>query len=181
MSWSERFLGLFPEIAMPLAVILDAEGWREGWLQGEFYRYFTTSENGFRVNCSFCGSRAKHDFYCERPTEMVAELKVYGQRGYYSKNLCGRSNIRRFLPPRRGKRLFLSQREIARLEPTAASYLGDVLRLRRLPAALERYMILVVQKADKPDSFGSAICAVQVSSDELEWDCEDFFVRVSRL
>lgn len=112
MSWPERFLALFCEIASPLAVILNAEGCREGWLQGEFYRYFSTPENGFRVNCS---------------------------------------------------------------------YLGDVLRLQRLPAALERYMILVLQKADEADPFGRVISTVQVSSREFEWESTDFLVRVSRL
>jgi hypothetical protein len=93
MSWPDRFLALFCEIASPLAVVLNAEGCREGWLQGEFYRHFRTPENGFRVNCSYCDSRTKHDLYCERPTEMAAELKVYGLSGYYTKNLCGQSNI----------------------------------------------------------------------------------------
>src|SRR4051794_207616 len=98
MSWAEQILAFFGEIASPLAIILNAEGCREGWLQGEFYRHFSTPENGSRVNCSFCDNRVKHDLYCERPTEMAAELKVYGQSGYYTKNLCGQSNISRFLP-----------------------------------------------------------------------------------
>jgi hypothetical protein len=181
MSWHERFLALFREIASPLAVILNAEGCREGWLQGELYRHFHTSENGFRVNCSYCGSRAKHDLYCERPTEIVAELKVYGLSGYYPKNVCGQSNISRFLPATSGTRLFLSKEEIELLKPAAGSFLGDVLRLQRLPAALERYMILVLQKADEADAFGRVISALQVSSQEFEWGCEDYLVRVSRL
>ena len=181
MSWPERFLTLFSEIALPLTDILTAEGCREGWLQGEFYRHFHTVENSFRVNSSYCDSRAKHDLYCEQPTKMVAELKVYGLSGYYNKNLCGMSNISQFLPATSGGRLFLSQDAIGCLEPAAGSYLGDVLRLQRLPADLERYMVLVLQKADEVDAFGRTISAVQVSLHESEWECEGFLVRVSRL
>ena len=92
------FLALFAEIARRMAVVLKADGCREGWLQGEFYRHFRPQYNGFRVNCSYRGGRVKHDLYCPLPNEMVAELKVYGMRGYFNKNLCGQSNIKRFLP-----------------------------------------------------------------------------------
>jgi hypothetical protein len=112
---------------------------------------------------------------------MVAELKVYGLRGYYKKNLCGQSNISEFLPRENGERIFLSPETIERLGPGAGSYLSDVLRLQRLPASLERHMILVLQKADQPDGFGRAISAIQVSSEEFVWQCADFLVRVSRL
>jgi hypothetical protein len=181
MSWSDRFLGLFAKIASPLAVVLDAEGCREGWLQGEFYRHFHTPQNDFRVNCSCGDKRAKHDLYCEHPAKMAAELKVYGLSGYYRKNLYGGSNLGQFLPATNGERVFLHQEEIERLQPTASSYLADVLRLQRLPASWERYMILVLQKAEKPDEFGRAILAVQVSPQELEWQCEHFLVRVSQV
>jgi hypothetical protein len=181
MTWSIRFLAFFDEIASQLAVVLNAEGCREGWLQGEFYRHFRTPENGFRVNCSYGGSRTKHDLFCERPIQMAAELKVYGLSGYYTKNLCGQSNISQFLPGTDEARRFLSLDEIERLEPAAGSYLADVLRLRRLPESLERYMILVLQKANEPDGFGRAISAIQVSSQESEWQCADFLVRVSQV
>jgi hypothetical protein len=181
MSWPESFQAFFREVASPLGVVLGAEGCREGWLHGEFYRHFRTPENGFRVNCSYCDSRAKHDLYCERPTEMAAEIKVYGLSEYYKKNLCGWSNISQFLPAASGARLVLSRAEIERLEPEAGSYLGDVLRLQRLPVALEKYMVLVLHKNGEPDAFGRAMSALQVSSEEFEWECEDFSIRVSRL
>jgi hypothetical protein len=181
MSWPDRFLALFGEIAPSLAVVLNAEACREGWLQGEFYRHFRNSEDSFRVNCSYCDSRTKHDLYCEQPTEMVAELKVYGLSGYYTKNLCGQSNISQFLPTTSGERKVLTQEEIERIEPATGSYLADVLRLQRLPASLEKYMVLVLQKADEPDKFGRAISAIQVSPQESGRECRDFLVRVSRL
>jgi hypothetical protein len=40
-------------------------------------------------------------------------------------------------------------------------------------------MILVLQKADDPDDFGTAISAIQVSAKEWEWDGTDFLVRIS--
>jgi hypothetical protein len=181
MPWANRFLALFSEIASPLSVVLNADGCREGWLQGEFYRYFRTPGNGFRVNCSYCDNRVKHDLYSVRPTEMAAELKVYGLMGYYTKNLYGRSYISRFVPQVPGNRLLLSQEEIGDLQPAPSSYLADVLRLQQLPASVERYMILVLKKDDEPDDFGRAISAVQVSKRESEWECNDFLVRVSRL
>jgi hypothetical protein len=177
MSWSDRFSVLFAEIARPLAVVLNADGCREGWLQGEFYRHFRPQYDGFRVNYSYGSGRVKHDLYCPVPNEMVAELKVYGMRGYLNKNLCGQSNIKRFLPATAGTRVNLSREEIDRLG--ASGYLADVCRLQRLPDSLERYMILVLQKADDPDDFGQAIAAVQVSWNERQWESHDFLVRIS--
>ena len=179
MSWPDRLFALFAEIARPTAVVLNADGCREGWLQGEIYRYFHPKYNGFRVNYSQGSGRVKHDVYCPLPTEMIAELKVYGMRGYFNKNLCGRSNIKRFLPAVAGARVNLSQEEIDDLG--AAGYLADVCRLRQLPDSLERYMILVLQKADEPDDFGKVISALQVSPEEWEWHCDAFLVRISRI
>jgi hypothetical protein len=181
MSWSDRFLTLFAEIAGPLADVLNADGCREGWLQGELYRHFRRHSNGFRVNFSYRSGRVKHDLYCSPPNEMVAELKVFGLRGYLNKNLCGQSNIDRFLPAVAGTRVMLRRDEIDRLQPASGSYLADVRRLWQLPDLLERYMILVLQKAHDPDDFGRAISAIQVSSEEREWQCQDFLVRVSRI
>lgn len=110
---------------------------------------------------------------------MVAELKVYGMRGYYNKNLCGQSNIKRFLPEATATRVSLSDQEIDDLG--ASGYLADVRRLRQLPDSLERYMILVLQKADDPDDFGKAISALQVSAEEWDWECKDFLVRISQI
>src|SRR5947208_155416 len=92
MSWPDRLITFFREIASPLGVILNASGCREGWIQGEMFRHFSPGNNGFSVNCSYANSRMKHDLHCKKPTEVVAELKVYGYRGYYHKNICGQSN-----------------------------------------------------------------------------------------
>jgi hypothetical protein len=179
MSWPDRFLALLAEISRPMAVVLNADGCREGWLQGEIYRHFSAQYDGFRVNHSYRSRRVKHDVYCPLPNEMVAELKVYGMRGYLNKNVCGQSNIKRFLPEHAATRVRLSDQEIAHLG--TSGYLADVRRLQQLPDLLERYMILVLQKADDPDDFGAAISAIQVSAEEWEWDGTDFLVRISAI
>lgn len=181
MSWPEQFLAFFRKVEAPLGVILNADGCREGWLQGEFFRHFRTPESGFLVNCSYCEKRVKHDLHCHLPTEMISGLKVYDLCGYYNKNLHGRSNIKRFLPAVAGGRVFLSSSAIQKLGPAPRSYLGDVLRLQGMQASLERYMILVLRKASAVDEFGHAISAVQVSSIEHELDSREFLVRISVL
>jgi hypothetical protein len=157
MAWPDLFLDFFRSISPHLTVVLNASGCREGWIQGELYRHFWTPQNRLLVNCSYSSNRVKHDIYCEQPTEMVAELKVYGYAEYYNKNLYGKSNIKRFLPAVVGGRVALSHSEIHRLQPAAGSYLSDVLRLQTVPSTVERYMILVIQKAGEADEFGRAI------------------------
>jgi hypothetical protein len=63
MSWPNHIFALFAEIARPLAVVLNADSCREGWLQGEFYRHFRPQYDGFRVNYSYRSGRVKHDVY----------------------------------------------------------------------------------------------------------------------
>lgn len=97
MNWVDRFFTFFREIEPALAVILDASSCREGWLQGECYRHFRTDENGFEVNHRHRAAGVPFDLYCRAPSAMVAELKVYGQWGYYNKNLHGRNRDGRII------------------------------------------------------------------------------------
>ena len=182
MTWVERFFAFFREIEPSLAVVLDASSCREGWLQGEFYRHFRTDENGFEVNRRYRAGGVPFDLYSPAPTPMVAEVKVYGESGYFNKNLHGRSNIRRFLPATHGSRVPVSVTEIETLlEGTKGnSYLRDVCRLHTVPAEVERYLILVLQKADEADDFGRAIAAVQVAPVEHDLELDAFHVRISR-
>ncbi len=185
MERVDRFFSFFRQIEGPLGIVLNANGCREGWLQGELYRYFRTPENRFAVNRRYEKSGPEHDVYCALPNEMVAEVKVYGLRGYYNKNLYGSSNLSRFIPPESGQRVPVSTAEINELlaRPLAKtnSYLRDVLRLQAVPPRVERYLILVLQKAGSADDFGRAISAVQVAPQEFNLDCERFHVRISRL
>ncbi len=186
MNWVERFFQFFRLIEQPLGVVLNANSCREGWLQGEFYRHFLTAENGFLVNCRYSDEGPEHDLYGALPTEMVAEIKVYGQRGYYKKNLYGAHDIRRFLPATPGGRLPISIAQIEELltgtknAEKTNSYLRDVRRLHAIPASVERYLILVIQKADESDDFGRAIAAVRVAPVEHDLELTAFHVRVSQ-
>ena len=40
MSWIKPLQAFFDRISDPLSFILNAEGCREGWLQGELFRQF---------------------------------------------------------------------------------------------------------------------------------------------
>jgi hypothetical protein len=181
MDWSERLITFFEAIATPLACVLRADGCREGWIQGEMFRHFRTENNGFRVNASLAGGRVKHDVHCLKPTEMVAELKVFGLSGYYNKNLYGASDISRFKPSEDTGRLLLTSQDIESLETFGNSFVSDVQRLIRLDRDIERYMILVLQKARPVDEFGRAIFGLRVSDIEHEFANYDFIVRVSKI
>ena len=182
MSWVDRFFAFFREIEPTLAVVLNASSCREGWLQGEFYRHFRTDDNGFEVNRRFGDGKLPFDLCCLTTPVMIAELKVYGESGYYSKNLFGRSNIRRFLPARAGERVPITATDIGTLLGGAKgnSYLHDVCRLQTVSTDIERYLILVLQKAEEADNFGRAIAAVQVGTTEFDLELDAFRVRVSR-
>jgi hypothetical protein len=114
---------------------------------------------------------------------MLAEIKIYGQNGYESKNLYGYRKIHKFVPDTSQERRYLLPKEINELSPYPGSYLADVLRLQIAPMNLERYMILVLQKNDQIDDFGRAILAVQICPTEKEYkfECEQFLVRISGL
>src|SRR5436190_807322 len=137
MTWPDRIIEFFKKIEEPFSEVLCAHGCREGWLQGELFRYFRTAENGFVVNCACSGNRVRHDVHCKLPTEMLAELKVY------PKNFHGPT--RTYLGPLTGKGR-LSREEIENVGPKNNSFLADVLRLMQSSKHLERYMILVIEK-----------------------------------
>ena len=181
MSWIEPLGAFFQEIQAPLSLVLDAEGCREGWIQGELFRHFRPNDASFNVNCSHTSKQVKHDIVCGNPASLIAELKVYGLRGYYPKNLYGRNDLSQFQPSRDGARILLTLDTLAALQPEPRSYLGDVLRLSQVVDVPERLMILVIQKTATEDRFGRAILAVQVSRREHNFDFGQFLVRISEM
>src|SRR5207244_3605854 len=104
------------------------------------------TEPSFHVNCSLTNKQTKFDIQYGKPTEMVAELKVYGYCRYQTKNLHGGSGVARFIPTTDRTRIRLGLPEIRAIPPRSGSYLNDVLRLHSLPSNIERYLILVLQK-----------------------------------
>lgn len=186
MNWVDRFFEFFRQIEQNLGILLNANSCREVWLQGEFYRHFLTADNGFLVNCRYNDDGPEHDLYCGLPTEMVAEVKVYGQRGYFNKNLYGAHNLHRFVTATPGGRVPVTFDEIEQIlngtknADKNNSYFRDVRRLLAIPSPVERYLILVLQKADESDDFGRAISAVQVAPQEHDLELDAFHVRISQ-
>jgi hypothetical protein len=184
MTWPEEFLGFFHEIAEPLTTVLNAEGCREGWIQGEFYRYFRKKVNGFQVNRCCAGKREKYDLYCNPPTAIVAEVKVYCRPGPRTRAILSR--IEQSHPKIANESAAITRNQIEELAPAPGSYFSDVLRLQKLsaPMPIERFMILVLQKkSGELDEFGRRLLAVHLSEKHCEHDldCAGFLVRISQL
>ena len=153
MTWIEALREFFQRIEAPLSVILNANGCREGWIQGELFRHFRPTDATFKVNCSHASNRIKHDIVCGRPVSLVAEMKVYGLHGYLEKNLYG-GNLAAYQPPSEDHRIPVTLDTILKLQPTPGSYLNHVRRLSLTADVSERLMILVLQKAATIDRFG---------------------------
>jgi hypothetical protein len=85
LDWLAYFEQFFRERAEPLAQILDADGCREGWLQGEFFLHGRHNKTGLQTNA---GPR-KYDLRCDQPPmiPMIAEIKICG--GSYSPKMRG--------------------------------------------------------------------------------------------
>ena len=76
-DWLAHFERFFQHVAAPLGVVLDADGCREGWLQGELYRYGRGNPPRLSTNASTSSRRRKFDLLCKSPP-MVAEIKICG-------------------------------------------------------------------------------------------------------
>ena len=176
MKWIGLFEQVFDSISEPLSVVLNATGCREGWLQGEFYRHLIEQDKDFRVNEYKIAPRAKADLYGEKPSRMVAEIKVYGVWNYYQKNIDGHSNIDMYLPIDKGQRIDVTEEHINRAKP--GSLLNDLIRLRKIQEDLERYVILVIHKNEHADKFGEAIQAIRLTQNEFTFEHRDFQVRI---
>ncbi len=176
MKWIDLFEQVFNSIAEPLSVVLNATGCREGWLQGEFYRHLIERDKDFMVNEFEIAPRAKADLYGEKPSRMVAEVKVYGVWNYYQKNIDGHSNIDMYLPIDEGQRIDVAEEHINRAG--SGSLLNDLIRLRKIQEDLEKYMILVIHKNAQVDRFGEAIQAIRLTQNEFTFEYPDFLVRI---
>lgn len=84
LDWLAYFARFFWQAAAPLAEVLDADGCREGWLQGELFRYGRRHGPKLSTNASVGSRRRKFDLLCKCPP-MVAEIKICGG-SYQTKN-----------------------------------------------------------------------------------------------
>lgn len=174
MTWAERFQTFFnrPEFLKELATICSAEGCRETWLHGNAFIHFNTrgkqlAQESFRVNSHPLSAQhrgGKIDFaaYEGDQLRMIAECKFLGVSDYYAKGLagCGINRLKQLQrdPKRRG--LTFTRDDFSVFEMGAWSLLRDYQRLSTSwPAKrdVERYLILVLDKSNTPDSFGALL------------------------
>lgn len=189
-NWCEEWRQFFMEVQKPLTSVLNANGCREGWLQGEAYRYFRRKSVAMYTNYLALPRPAglrnrKADFAIygsdvdDAPLCFVAELKVYGERGYYQKNLTGGSlgEVCRRLP--KDGPLIFADCERDRRCVEGAGLLADYFRLvdfdRRISAA--RMLILCVQKDNRPDEFGKLLGRIEFEAAVKRIDAEGFWVK----
>lgn len=84
--WEPFFLEFFDSVAEPLGIVVRAWGCREGWLQGELFRY--GRDRKLRVNEYSLGGNKKADLCSFDEPRMVAEIKIlgadYNSKGRYA-------------------------------------------------------------------------------------------------
>jgi len=178
-TWPSKFRTTFDALAPSLAVVLNAAGCREGWLQEELYRQLANQDPDFQVNTYELGPGKRADLHGIRPVPMIAELKVFGDRGFYNKNLDGRSNIDIYQTPMADARIDLTPEHLGRVHPSVDSLLRDYQRLREHPSKdIEKYLILVLHLSGKPDRFGQAVRAIRISNNELTFHYPNVLVRI---
>lgn len=181
VTWLDKFRAAFDSFAPNLGVVLNAVGCREGWVQGELYRYFSAQDPDFRVNSYSLATRKKADLYGRNPVPMVAEIKVFGVQGYYHKNLAGCSNIDCYLPTESGSRVEVTSDHLTNVSESEDSLLRDYLRLRNHTSEyeeLEKYLILILRTDGEPDRFGRVIQAVRLSDRETTLNYPQAMVRI---
>lgn len=88
----EELRQFFTAIERPLCDTLDAARCREGWLQGEMFRWFRRRAGfqDFQVNSLSIAPRCTADFHVEQPLRLVGEMKILGA-GYMNKCITGGS------------------------------------------------------------------------------------------
>ena len=80
--WFIYFSQFFDRVQTDFSVVLKASGCREGWLQGELFRY--GRKMNIKVNQYSLGGSRKADVHCPVEPAMIAEIKIIGS-DYQSK------------------------------------------------------------------------------------------------
>ena len=75
-TWTEYFTAFFDQSEAARGVVLNASGCREGWIQGEFFRF--GQGRRLRVNEYPLGGNKKADLFCDVSPRMIAEIKILG-------------------------------------------------------------------------------------------------------
>ncbi len=178
MGWIGEIEAVFDSIESEFAIVLDAAGCREGWLQGEFFHRLNQRDGTFRVNWFQLAKNSHADLYGELHGKMVAEIKIVGQRGYLKKNINGTSSIGAFLPDDPNGRIDITPSLLEQVNEKEGSVLKDYCRLKRADDELRKYLMLVIHKNGLIDDAGRAAQAIKFPGDETELDYRGFFVRI---
>jgi hypothetical protein len=178
-----------------LESIFEAEGCREGWMQGELYLRHATAD-GLKVNSLRIGHRAKADLSAHLGVDsntggivrqgvnpMIGEIKML-RSTFLPKNITGRARtLKDFgaLPLRRGRRCV--DLAFANRHGGAWGLVPDFMRLRaaHVPRGTERLLVLVAHTgAEEPSAVGSALKEITFdASSEVTRRLGDWgFVRV---
>ena len=179
MRWPELFESAFRSLAPKLERVLAFASCRESWLQAEICLYLHKHGSDISTNSYSLGRGNKIDFHAKTPTPMVAELKLLGS-GYAYKCFDGLGQLDRFQPTARRRRVRITP---ADLKHATDYFLRDVYRLSRVEAAVERYMILVIDQRNPMDALGRALLAAKLPGEEWTWKPKigSYLVRVWRL
>jgi hypothetical protein len=170
-DWIRDFKEFFESRTDELGTVLDAIGCREGWLQAEAFRFFRSKNVAMYTNYlvlpGVSGKKnRKADFAVYRSDaddaqlDLVAELKVYSERGTYPKGLTGGdlSEVRRRIA--RTTPLVLGKHRRDRQMMVGPGLMADYFRLVDFDAgddAPARLLLLCVRRADAPDNFGTML------------------------
>jgi hypothetical protein len=161
--WQSRLLNSIQEMTKRLRCVFDAEGCREGWLQGELY---LRHRERVRVNSIPIAYRAKADLSADLdvkprvricgPQPMVAELKVLAA-SFQTKTITGGA-IKPFrrLPKVNGRRRVTKSAASKSLRRGPWGLIPDYLRLleAKVPPRTEKLLVLVaLTDVDEQDNW----------------------------
>ena len=174
--WIHELQALFEDVGPSLTEVLDAWGCREGWLQGEAFRFFRRrgkDRYDFRVNelplvlDDSNGKSKKADlaFYVDNELACFGELKLYGTAGYYAKNLTGGAQLGPYLAKVNAGETVVFRNDASLEKEAQGGLLWDYYRLVKHQnsknAGVSRLLVLVLDRREQPDDFGRVISNVE--------------------
>jgi hypothetical protein len=174
--WIKDLITFFSSIKTRLAVVLDASGCRENWVQAEWYQWLRQRQEkeNVLVNGLCLGQNDlendKVDLAIlgrDKKPILIAEIKVFGEWNYKPSNLDGRGirdYQKNFSPT---GPIVVSPSRFWRGRSTGG-ILRDYFRLRDYQPrsrSLTRLLVLVLQRNASPDGFGKLISRIEFEED----------------